>query len=733
MEILCFLAGIVFAYTHSLFPLLFVVVAIYLKAPWRVILWFLIAVLWALLHQVWTSDRAMPNQAVIASANLLGEVSSIPIVSAGKVQFEFRVSQLNEKSVSARVMLSCYQHCPTFQLNQVWRLQAKLKRPKNLGNPGHFDYQRMMLARHIQWTGYLKGRKSELLMTPDTSFGITSLRARLADNLKQAIPNQDALGIVQALTLGLTSNISQSLWELFRRTGTTHLMVISGAHISLVAGLAYCLAYWLWLLAPRLCLYRPALQSAAIAGIVFALGYALLAGLSIPSQRAVISFCLLLLRHFGSVRLTGWQAWRYALLLVLIFEPHAVLLSGFSLSFLAVAILIACGQRFPFGGIQKTAIVQLTCLLGLMPATLFWFSYGAVDGLFANLIAIPLVGYFIVPLALITLLCLSIHPVNWLIFPIDWAIKLLLSILAWVDKLSSLNLDFTLANVWSLMALMLSGMIVMFLPLRKLRLAALALFLGALYPSYPRHKLGDAQVSVLDVGQGLAVVVTTAHHSLIYDTGMKFYRGGDMAKMAIIPYLASQGIKTIDKVVISHPDLDHRGGLLSLESHYPVGELIVDNVNFYHRGFNCHQYPAWQWDGVTFQFFPIKQAFRDKNNSSCVLRISNAAGSVLLPGDIESSAEYYLATTYAHNLASDVLIVPHHGSKTSSTQEFIQQVAPRFAVISAGFDNRYHFPHQQTLNTMKQQKTRVFNTITCGMVTIKLELGKPGQEPTCFD
>ncbi|MGQ3891030.1 DNA internalization-related competence protein ComEC/Rec2 [Legionella sp. CNM-4043-24] len=732
MEILCFLAGTVFACAHSPYPLLFLLSALFLKADWRILLWFAAAILWVLLHQWWVSDRAMPDTDLIPKARVTGRIASLPVVRDGSVQFGLSVSRLNADPVQARVLLSCYRHCPEFSIGQRWRLQVKLKKARAAGNPGQFDYRRMLSARHVHWTGYLKGGQAVLLEDATQSFTLPALRARLAEKLEHILPDQGTLGITQALALGLTQHLNQAQWDLFRRTGTTHLMVISGAHISLVAGLASCFVYWLWLGSSRLCLYRPAVQAAAVAGIVTALTYALLAGFSVPAQRALFAFCLVLLRYFFSQRLSAWQTWRYALLLVIIIEPHAVLLSGFYLSFLAVAVLIACGQRFPVSGYKKALVLQLACLIGLMPVTLFFFSYGAVDGLLANLVAIPLVGYVIVPLSLTALLLSLFSPPAWTMLPLTYAIKILMIFLAWVDRLSMINLDVTLASSLSLPALMISLFLFFFLPISSLRPYAFVLLITAVHPAYYQSRAGEARVRVLDVGQGLSVLITTAHHSLLYDTGMKFYKGSDMGKMVIIPFLATQGIGKLDKIVISHPDMDHRGGLASLEKRFPAAELLVDNPSFYRRGKSCHEYPAWTWDGVSFRFLSIRNVFRAKNNSSCVLQVRSAGGSVLLPGDVESRAEHYLASTWADELISDVLILPHHGSKTSSTPEFIQQVSPRYAIISAGFDNRYHFPHQPVTERMQQAHIAMFNTMDCGMITVDLPSRAPMDKPLCY-
>lgn len=732
MEILCFFAGVVFFYSKSLYPLLFIIIALLFNSRITVIVWFFSAICWACLHQHFLADQGMPQTDVIAQANLRGVVNSIPKTDASKAQFQFSIYQLNDQPASATILMACYDHCPDFKVGQVWQLQAKLKKPKNLGNPGHFDYQGNLYARHVTWTGYLKRGDNKLLNEVDSHSSIITLREKLSETLGQVIPNKNSRGIVEALTLGITSNIDRSLWDLFRRTGTTHLMVISGAHISLVAGFAYWIFRRLWSLSFRLCLYCPAVKAAGLVAVVVVFGYALLAGFAVPAQRALIACFFLMLGHFFNRRFTGWQSWRYALLAVLVYEPHAVLLPGFYLSFMAVATLIASSQRIRYAGIKKTLCLQLACLFGLMPFTLYWFSYGAVDGFVANLVAIPIVGYVLVPLSLVSVLLTSIVALPWLTIPVDLCIKILLGYLEWVDKLSLVNISFSLHQMASVLAMLLGAMLLFFLPIRLFYPAAITLLVAALFPGYPSIKTKEAQIDVLDVGQGLSVIVRTANHTLVYDTGMKFYQGNDMAQMAIIPYLETQGIRALDMVVISHPDLDHRGGLPSLEDKYHINELLVDNVAFYHRGKNCHQFPDWEWDGISFRFLPIRQIFRDKNNSSCVLQISNQAGKVLLPGDIEKYAENYLVGAYGKELASDVLVVAHHGSKTSSTPGFIKQVAPQYSIISAGLDNRYHFPHQQTIATLTKANSNILNTMTCGMTTILLPDKNSIDRPTCY-
>lgn len=732
MEIFCFFAGIVFVYTKSFFSLLPIALVLILRPAKPVCLfWFGGAMIWALVHQWWAIDRATPRGSLITHASLEGIIASIPTINATKSQFHFKVDSLNQQAIKMTLLLTCYRHCPSFKAGQRWHFEAKLKKAANLGNPSSFNYVGWLQARHIVWTGYIK-RNAYLLTSKDhTKNNLLSFRESLAEGLREVIPPGRTLGVLQALTLGITTYLPKEQWDLFRRTGTTHLMVISGAHIGLVAGICFSLMQWLWCRSASLCLRYPAKQAASIVGFLMASLYALLAGFAVPAQRALLACFFLFSRNFLSYRFTVLQAWRYALLAVLLFEPHAVLLPGFYLSFLAVAILIATGERLAGRGLKKNIHLQIACLFGLMPLSLYWFSYGAVNGLLANLLAIPFVGFLIVPLALTTLIVKQWVSNGAIIYPVHWAIEYLLRYLSWVDSFSLLNFTFSFTQLWSPLALMLSLMLGFLVPLRTFFLGVITLGITSFFPAYEKVRMGEVQVDVMDVGQGLAVVIRTANHLIIYDTGMRFYQGTDMGKLAIIPYLIKLGVKEIDKVIISHPDLDHRGGLPSLTKAYPIAELIVDNTAFYRRGVSCHHYPQWQWDGVAFRFLAINKQFKDKNNNSCVLQIKTEAGRVLLTGDIEKLAEDYLVARYGLELQSTILVVPHHGSKTSSSPNFIQRVAPQYAILSLGFDNRYHFPHQKTLNTLKEHQTLVYNTVDCGMVTLKLT-AKSSSPPSCY-
>lgn len=730
MEIICFFAGTAFFYLKSYYPFYFLCIVFFFRPKISLLIWFLAAFFWSMWHQWFVADHGMPNTAVIQRAILQGNISSIPVHSTHKTQFQFFIEQLEGKPINATVLLSCYEHCPDLRAGQYWQLQAKLKRPVNLANPGGFDYVNLLSTRHIQWVGNVRNTSFKPLTTKTSPYSLIILREKLSDILSKIDPDEETLGIFESLTIGLTSHVKKSQWDLFRQTGTTHLIDISGEHIAIVAGGSFWLLQWLWKHMGQLCLRYPAPKIASVGAMLITYGYALIAGFAVPTQRAVITCFFMLSCHIFNQRFGTWQAWRYALFAVLLFEPHSVLMLGFYFSFIAVAILILINQRLKYGGIRKMMTLQLACLFGLMPLTLHWFSYGSVNGFLANLVAIPLVGFIIVPCALIIAV---LSP--WMVLPYSVAIlkgsiHFLLIYLNFIDSFSKYNIHYTFTDTFSPLALMFVMTLFILMPVIRVFPATAVLGIACLFPHYEKITPGDARINVLDVGQGLSIVVRTARHVLIYDTGMKFYQGGDMGKLAIIPYLRKLGVKHLDKIIISHPDLDHRGGLESLEQNYTINELIVDDPTFYKRGVSCHTHSAWTWDGVTFRFFPISPPLKSKNNNSCILQISNLAGKVLLSGDIEKRAERYLVKTYGKELASTIMLVPHHGSKTSSSVSFVKQIAPRYAVVSYGFDNRYHFPHPTAMQVYQQHKIPVYNTLDCGMISIYLQQNH--LSPQCY-
>ncbi|MDI1353221.1 MAG: DNA internalization-related competence protein ComEC/Rec2 [bacterium] len=733
MEIFCYLIGILYVYTLNNYLLLIVIALFYLTPRYILIGFFIGGMVLAYIHQWLISPHGIPDLRVIPQAVLNGTIVSIPIKNGNKVQFNFSLDKINDHSASGLVQLAWYNNSPDLHAGQHWQLTTKLKKPRNFLNPGGYDYVTTLGTHHITWTGYISSTNNKLVRSSPGFFSWLSLRERLADLLMRLAPNSQTAGIVEALTLNITTHISQDDWNLFRRTGTTHLFGISGEHVALLSGLVFCIIRWFWSKSEKCCLLFPAISVASMGGFCIALLYGFLAGFAPPVQRALIGCLFYTIRCLGKQYVTTWQVWRYALFGVLCLEPHAVFMQGFYFSFLAVACLLLTQQRWRLNGYKGNLALQLSCLAGLMPLTLYWFSYGSINGFFANLFAIPLVGFIIVPLALMTML-VSSFSWSWLLMkPLNGFIMILFKGLEWTEHLAAINIVWGLNCIDCVVALMGALLIWVLLPIKPFKYLALLWLVIPFFPSRPVINPGEALINILDVGQGLAVSIHTTNHILLYDTGDQFFQGNDLGKMVILPYFHYLGIKKVDKIIISHPDKDHKGGLKSVEAGITVDQLLVNNPKYYHHGLNCHHYGEWDWDGVHFRFFPILKSFNDKNNNSCILQISTANERILFTGDIEKIAEDYLVKKYGQQLRSDFLIIPHHGSKTSSTYRFVLEVEPRYAIASLGSDNRFHFPHAKTLSTMKSLHIPFYRTDQCGMVTINLANKGTIQEPQCYN
>ena len=674
---------------------------------------------WALLHDFYLRDSGLQPVAHIKSAIVQGYISSIPTKSADKMQFQFNIVRLDGKVAKTRVLISCYKNCPNVQAGEHWQFKVSLKKPRNLANPGGFDQVRWLKAKHINWTGYLQCGPHRQLPSSTACYFLLKKRAALANMLARIERHPSTLGLLQALTIGITTNLTADTWDLFRKTGTTHLMVISGAHISLVAGLVYwiILTSWGYLgLNHRM----PGPKIAGPIAVFSALGYALLAGFGIPAQRALVIAAFVFLRHFSGRAFSTWQTWRFALFVVLLIEPHSVTMPGFYLSFIAVAVLLFAGQRFKSRGITKTLVAQIACLCGLTPLTMFWFSYASINGVLANTLAIPWVGFIIIPCAFLRLFAGEWLSIPWLANIFHASSCLLLTYLQAITKLDTLNISHTFQNAYIPITLILAILILAGLPTIRLSPVIIIILLTSFFPYHYKPKLNEAEINVLDVGQGLAVVIKTANHTLIYDTGVAFFKGNNMGNLVLIPYLKKQGIKHLDGIVISHPDMDHRGGLPAIEKAYNNPPLITDNPSTYGHGTSCHNHHPWVWDGIVFEFLGIHHALKSRNNASCILKISSPGGSILLTGDIEKKAEQYLLKHYSASIKADAILIPHHGSKTSSSRKFIDAISPKYAIVSYGFQNRYKFPHRQAIQVYESRKIPVYNTVDSGMISIRL-------------
>lgn len=732
-------------------------------------------------------DEFLVGQNIIVT----GTVSSIP-VSTGKdsQRFEltvdaFRVLQPAINSLSPvaskapeKLRLSWF-YGVEVNAGEQWQLEVRLKPPHGFLNPGGFDYEGWLFQQGIHGTGYIRKSEVNRRLQAASRFSINSIRQSLGRQIDELANRKNtageertvpAMALLKALAIGDKSSITAQQWRILSNTGTSHLMAISGLHIGLAALFGYLLIRHCL---PAFIMKRlPAQHVALVSSLLLALLYALIAGLSIPTQRAVImlsvlSVMLLLRRNSRPVDSLG-----LALLLVLVFDPVAVLSAGFWFSFSAVAVIyisVTAGDKAETGILVKLGMMmkhwlqlQLMISLFLLPLSLFMFQQGSLVSPLANLLLIPYVSFLVVPLVLLAIICsfvlqdISGYLFNLAATLLDF-IWPLLSYLSqqsyafWV-KGDVLITDLLLASA-AMLLLYFSTAIVTSIEARSLetrflhlasskgrlsvlwsfRLLVGLLFVPLLMTAKPVLSRADYQVTILDVGQGSAAVIRTLNHVVVFDSGTRFSDRMDAGGSVVVPYLRSQGIKRLDRLIISHGDMDHIGGAQTILDSYPEADLVgqdIEGLRIQQTGVearqHCYAGMQWQWDGVFFEFIsPEKKHTPDalhekRNNRSCVLRVSSPSGVVLFTGDIEKTVENQLLQNTRELLPADVLIVPHHGSNSSSSRAFIALVDPQFAIISAGYNNRYQLPSDLVTTRYAAINSGVLTTAKSGAVIVTL-------------
>ena len=463
---------------------------------------------------------------------------------------------------------------------------------------------------------------------------------------------------------------------------------------------------------------------AALAAMVTAVFYAGLAGFSIPTQRSVLMLTVVMLAISFQRNTRPFNTLAIALLLVMIFDPLAALSVGFWLSFLAVSLIIytVSSRLGSFGYMLEVIKINWATSVGLAPLLLFFFQQVSLISPLANFIAVPVISVLVVPVALIAVLLMFIVPVvaHWLFIMVDAVLQGLWWLLSMLAELPLASINHAQPSTWTLL-FALPGILLMLAPAgMPARWLSVVMFLPLIFTEPKLPALGAIKMTVLDVGQGLSVVVQTAHHSLVYDTGAKFSAESDMGQSAILPFLRQQGTEHLDTLIVSHGDNDHIGGAKSLLRGMPTQQVLTsatEQLSAYAPQ-SCVAGQAWIWDEVNFTMLSPLQSFVSDNDNSCVLRIQSKQGSVLLVSDIEIAAESWLVETYGHDLKSDILMAPHHGSKTSSSLSFLQAVQPRYVLISAGYKNQFGHPYPISLQRYQQMGAHWWNTADKGALML---------------
>jgi len=613
----------------------------------------------------------------------------------------------------SRIRVAWYRSSELVRGGDCWTLTLRMRPPHGSRNPGGFDYEGWLFRQRVGATATVRAAEPCRLAT---GYRVLRWRQRVAEQFATWLPDHPAAPLVAALTIGDTSRITDPDWQAFRLTGTTHLIAISGFNIALIAGAAFFLLRWLWSLSPRLLLRLPAQRAAMVGAGAAALSYALIAGAEPPVLRAAWMCVLALLFSAFGRPLRPGAALASAGGLIVAADPLALLSPGLWLSFSAVAAIfyISAGRLSKPSGWRVALQIQLILSVALAPLTLYWFQGASLIGPLVNLIAVPIVAV-LTPLLLIVTMLAAVVPaiglplLQWSVSGVDVLLHGLRA-LAEIAPSTWLSLDPPLAAI--LVATL--GVLCLFapagVPLRRfgvLALAALAL------PARPVPATGFT-LAVLDVGQGLAVVVRTAQHTLLFDAGPAIPGGFDSGAAIAVPYLRHIGVRKLDRLMISHADLDHRGGAPALRS-----ALAIDSELGATTAQPCMPGFEWDWDEVHFALLNGPAPGRSDNDGGCVLAISGAGGRALLPADIERDAEAALVETFGDQLHAEVLIAPHHGSRTSSSPDFIAAVAPQIVVHSAGWHHRFRHPSPEVVRRYREAGVAQYNTAEDGLVEIQ--------------
>ncbi|HET8700718.1 MAG TPA: DNA internalization-related competence protein ComEC/Rec2 [Nitrococcus sp.] len=690
-----------------------------------------LGVVWAATAAAWALQCRLPRSLDGRSLMLEGVVVGLPESTAARQRFLVRpiriVGYPAKRPLPRRIRLAWYGRAPQVHPGERWRWQVKLRRPHGLMNPVGFDYEQWLFQHRIDATGYVRATAQARRL--GTEWSMDALRERVSRRITAALAEQSAAtGVLTALVTGDTRGIDSSTWHNFNAAGVTHLVAISGSHIVLVAGLVYWLAGALWRRLPWAPLWLPAPLAQAAAGALAATGYAALAGFSVPTQRALITLMVLASARLARRRLGPLRAWWGAMAAVLAFDPFAPFSPGFWLSFTAVAVILLVVRRHPeWGRVRELVSLQFAIAVGLLPIMSIWFQSSSLIAPCINLAAVPLTDMFLVPGVLLGTGMLFIQPElgTLLLQGLAWTTQNLLGGLAYLVHVVHPLVVLPAPVFWTA-ALAVIGAGLLLLPAGfPGRMLALPLFVPLLVGIRPAPNTGEAWVTMLDVGQGSSVVVRTARHVLVYDTGPAWGAGASAASVSLVPFLRSRGIAKVDRVVVSHADDDHSGGLAALLAALPVDDVVIGEpfAAAPPRARRCHRGQAWQWDGVRFRVLSPRVDDVRGNNASCVIRIASKGAALLLPGDIERSAEHWLLEQ-PRDLPADVLMMPHHGSRTSSTAEFVRRVHPSLALLSVGHHNSYGLPAAEIINRYHMLGARVLRTDRDG--AIQLVLGAAG-------
>lgn len=670
-------------------------------------------------------------QKVNNPSQIVGVIASIPVKESNQIYFLFKT----EKQL---IRLSWRNGIDNLKVGDEWQFKVKIKKIHGLQNPGSFDFETWSLQKGLQATGsVINDQYNQYLTHYYLQYPLSQLRQLILNKIKNVMPVSATSSWLLALIVGERHGMQKADWEVLKKTGTNHLMAIAGLHIGIVSGLLGYLVGFFWRQFPKLIVWLPAQEASAYVCLISAWFYSALAGFSIPTQRACLMLTIFMVMKLIRRESSSWHVWSLSLLIVLMINPLSILTESFWLSFGTLALIIygMSARLNAKGWWWRWGRVQWVIGFGLLPLSLVLFQEFSLVSLLVNSIAIPWLEFFILPFCLLSIFFVFYLPVisHYLLCLADKSLAVLWKILTWFADAPFSTWYAAMPNAWVLCCV-ITGCILLLMP-RGMpgRWLSIIWLLPLLCFQYPRPDKNDLWLTVLDVGQGLSVVVQTHQHTLIYDAGPNM-GGNDAGERIVLPYLRTQGIKHVDAMVISHGDNDHIGGAKAIINALPVLEIKTSVPEKFPETLvtTCLAGQHWEWDGVNFTFlYPSGRDLGLNNDSSCVLKIENSKHKVLLTGDIERYAEERLLAESA-DLSADILIAPHHGSKTSAIPAFLEAVHPTVVLYATGYLNRYHFPHAEVVKRYSELGVMQWNTVDTGAVFFKLSAHDGAEKPIFY-
>jgi competence protein ComEC len=685
------------------------------------------------LHAAVALARELPPDWEQHDAVVTGRIVELPVEEERRTRFLFRVDGDDAQPARLRGRLlriawyeddhhpaASHPH-PALASGSRWRMQVRLRAPRGLRNPGGGDSEQFALAQRVSANGYVRNPELARRLAPPA--GLDAWRDRMSARITKAV-HAPSSRFVRALALGDTRALDDDDWGILRAAGLTHLIAISGFHVGLVAGLFALAASGLWRMLPALGMRIPRPPAAAVAAVIGAVGYTAIAGFALPTVRTALMIAIVAAARVVRRPQSAGASLALAVIAILLADPLSLLTAGFWLSVLGVAWLLWCLPDAGRSVLRDFASAQAVATVGLLPLTVVLFGQASLAGPLANLLAVPWWSLVVVPLALLGTGLEALHADagEWMWRLSAWTFDLAWPLFQRIGS-SELAMWWLPEARWFALPMALSGAFWLLLP-RGVpgKPLAVLLWLPLLWPQRDLPAHGGFDLTVIDVGQGLSVVVRTSGHTLLYDMGPAVHDGFDAGERAVTPTLHALGVARIDAAVISHGDNDHAGGWPAVEREFPVVHSFAPEGSPTAALSHCIAGKQWRWDGVTFRFLhPTPDFPYLGNEAGCVLRIEGRHHAVLLTADIGEVIERGLVRRVPQALRADVVVVPHHGSNGSSDPEFIVATHARFALVSSGWGNRFGHPRPQVVERWCAAGARVVDTSREGALTVRAD------------